>query len=250
MDLNGNEISHQFYPNHYGIRLSQYDEGAYLLTGTLTGFPNNQVRLMKLDTAGIVLWNTTQILDTDAIDQYISRRNLNGDITSVGLIDNDNAGFISRTDSLGELRWFRRYDYNSNTDFFIDILETSDSGLLVNGSATDIGAGGQNLWLVKLDSMGCLEPNCWVGLESVEPNAFGVSLFPNPANDWLNIKLHNPSQPITLELFDVSGQRLMHTQLFAPLEAIQVNHLATGLYLAKFTMNNGSSIMERVVLAR
>ncbi len=250
LNLLGNLIDHNEYPNHYNLRVSPYSNGEYLLSGTPSNLSNHFTRTIKVDTSGIVLWDKLNDFEADGIDQYYSRRNSNGKIISIGLIDADNAGFISLADHSGDLQWFRRYNYNSNTDFFTDVLETSDGGLLIDGSATDPGAGGQNLWIVKLDSMGCLEPDCWVGLESVEANKLGVSIFPNPANDWLSFKLQNTTQAVALELFSIAGQRVMNTKLTAPLEAIQVSHLPVGLYLAKFTLKDGKSVTERVVIAR
>jgi len=237
------------------LRISKYSESSYLLSGKPSNTSDNVGRLICVDTSGAEIFNKLHTFDY-VVDQYISRKTLNGNIISVGLADNgasplNNGGFISCSDSLGNLVWYRKYQYNQNTDFFIDFLETSDGGLLINGSANDGGSsGGSNLWLVKLDSNGCLEPNCWVGFEDVAENNLGIKVSPNPANEWLNIKLPEKTKPLSLEVFSISGQRVMHTKLLAPLEAIQVNNLPVGLYLLKFTSEDGMSVTERVVVAR
>ena len=255
INLSGNLIDHYEYPNHYNLRVSGYSGENYLLSGTPSNMNNLSSRLILVDTGGAEIWNKLHTIDSTVFDQYYSRRTVNNDIVSIGLIGlgsspEGNAGFISRSTPFGDLMWNRRYNYNSNTDFFTDVLETSDGGLLIDGSATDPGAGGQNLWIIKLDSMGCLEPNCWVGLDDVEPNKLGVSIFPNPANDWLNFKLQNKILPVTLELFSISGQQIINMKLTAPLEAIQVSHLTAGLYLAKFTLGDGSSVTNRIMIVR
>jgi hypothetical protein len=172
--------------------------------------------------------------------------------TSVNSQAEGNAGYIMKADSLGIVLWQRRYNYNRFTDFFQSGIETSDKSILISGSATDTGltGGGQNLWLVKLDSMGCLEPDCWVGLEEANKNELCISVFPNPASDWLNFKLNNPSEPITLELFSITGSLVMHINLVAQLEAIQVNHLNPGIYLAKFTDKSGKSSTQKIIISR
>ncbi len=80
--------------------------------------------------------------------------------------------------------------------------------------------------------------------------SYSVKVFPNPASEWLNFKLPGNSGEITLEGFSISGQRVLHTTLFAPLEAIQVGHLPLGLYLAKLTNSDGTSSTQRIVIAR
>jgi len=252
LDLNGNVISSKLYPNHFGLRISKYSESSYLLTGTISNFGYSIPRTILVDTTGIEIFNRIDTIEYE-VDKYISRRLRNGNIISVGLAYNqspfeNDSGFISGADSLGNRLWYRKYQYNQNTDFFIDFLETSDGGLLINGSA-DVGFD-QNLWLVKLDSNGCLEPNCWVGFKDVAENNLGIKVFPNPANEWLNFKLPDYAKTVNLEVFSISGQRVVNTKLFAPLEAIQVNNLPSGLYLLKFTLGDGRSVTERVVVAR
>jgi hypothetical protein len=252
-DSFGNKLSSRVYPNYYNAWMSFYNSDKLIISGTYySGLVEHGLSSM-IDTSGEIIWNKSYLYES-VFDQYDATRAMNGDIISIGITtvaDEGNSGYISRIDSTGEVLWQRRYNYNENTDFFTNVIETSDGGLLINGSADDgFEGGGQNLWLVKLDSMGCLEPNCWVGLESVEANKLGVSIFPNPANDWLNFKLQNTMQPVALELFSIAGQREMNTKLTAPLEAIQISHLSAGLYLAKFTLEDGRSVTERVVIAR
>ena len=132
-------------------------------------------------------------------------------------------------------------------DFFSNVIETSDGGLLINGSTNEGFSGGQNLWLVKLDSMGCLEPDCWVGVEQADANTIGVAVYPNPATDWLYLKYDN-TRSITLEIFNLSGQRVLQHQHMAPKESIEISHLPTGLYLLRFVDEFGNVAMEKLVV--
>ncbi len=83
-----------------------------------------------------------------------------------------------------------------------------------------------------------------------EVKAERMKVFPNPASEWLNFKLPVNTGEIVLEVFSISGQRVMNTTLFAPLEAIQVSHLPVGLYLLRFTDGNGQAVTQRIVIAR
>ena len=209
--------------------------------------------LGMVDTSGAVIWTKNYSFSgSPALYRSICTRKK--DIVAVGIATiagEGNSGFILNVDSTGEPNWHRRYNYNEDTDFFYGVIEANDGSFLVNGAASDTDGTGQNLWLVKLDSMGCLEPNCWeVGIEDAKANELGVSVFPNPAAEWINFKLPVNSGDITLEMFTFSGKRVMNTTLFAPLEAIQVSHLPVGLYLLKFTNGNGANSTQRIIIAR
>jgi len=126
LDFNGNVISSKLYPNNFGLRISKYSESSYLLTGKPSNTSDNVARLICVDTSGAEISNKLHTFDY-VVDQYISRRIENGNIISIGLADNgasplNNGGFISCSDSLGNLIWYRKYQYNQNTDFFIDFL--------------------------------------------------------------------------------------------------------------------------------
>jgi hypothetical protein len=255
VDSLGNELWNKIFPNSSGSSISYYNQSKFILSSNYINTSESEGYgiLSIIDTAGLEIWTKTYEYPFN-FAHYYSRRTRSGDIVTTGITTVDgegDSGYISRTDSIGELRWQRRYNYNEFTDFFGDFIETSDGGLLVCGAADDdFCCGGQNLWLVKLDSLGCLEPNCWVGFEDVIENDLGIKVFPNPSNEWLNFKLPEHARGVGLEVLSISGQRVMNTKLYAPLEAIQVNHLPAGLYLIKFTLGDGRSVTEKVVLGR
>lgn len=70
-----------------------------------------------------------------------------------------------------------------------------------------------------------------------------VSIYPNPAKNHITIAgLHNPA---TLELFSVSGQKLL-TADFSGTSTLQVN-LASGLYIAKI-VSEGKTAIRKIVI--
>lgn len=252
VDSMGNKLWHKNYPFISDTYFAHFSKEKIIISGYKFYSPPAKTVLGLIDTSGTVLWTKAYAFEGQP-NVYRSVRTRKGDIVAVGLAGpGDNSGFILSVDSTGELNWSRRYNYNESTDFFINIIETSDGGFLVNGSATDpTEEGGQNLWLIKLDSLGCLTPRCRVvGLEDVQENELGIKLFPNPANDWLNLKLPESPGEITLEVFSVSGRRMMNLKLYAPWESIQVSHLPAGLYLVKFTDGEGRSSTQRLIVAR
>ncbi len=251
IDSTGNQQWVKYYPQMTSAYISRYSDNKYILSGFQGSIQNP--KLLLIDSIGNVLKNNT--FNSYRTDGYVGRRVKDGGIVVVGIASGTaqgNTGYLAKADSNGVLIWQRTINHGPGTDYFIDFIETSDHHILISGAADDGSCcGGQNAWLVKLDSMGCLEPNCWeVGIEDAKENALGIKVFPNPAAEWINFKLPVNSGDITLEMFTISGKRVMNTKLFAPLEAIQVGHLPMGLYLAKLTNSDGTVSTQKIVIAR
>ncbi|MGO3182662.1 MAG: T9SS type A sorting domain-containing protein [Aequorivita sp.] len=65
------------------------------------------------------------------------------------------------------------------------------------------------------------------------------ALYPNPTSDFVNIKASIATKSI--EVYSLAGNLLINKTLGATDESIDVSALATGLYIAKVTMENGTS---------
>ena len=248
-DSIGNMLWHRWYPELWGANINSLSDSTYILTGsTPDGYSG---RIAKIDADGDVIWMKTFPFGTE-LNLYNSIKTTYGGMVSVGLTtvttQNGNDAYIQKVDFEGNLLWQRSFNgIGYGVDFFSNVIETSDGGLLINGSTNEGFAGGQNLWLVKLDSMGCLEPDCWVGVEQADANKLGVAVYPNPATDWLYLKYDN-TRKITLEIFNLSGQRVLQHQHIAPKESIEISHLPSGLYLLRFVDEVGNVAMEKLVV--
>ena len=248
-DSVGNMLWHRWYPELWGANINLLSDSTYILTGsTPDGYSG---RIAKINADGDVIWMKTFPFGTE-LNLYNSTKTTDGGMVSVGLTtvttQNGNDAYIQKVDAEGNLLWQKSFNgVASQVDFFSNVIETYDGGLLVNGSTNEGTAGGQNLWLVKLDSMGCLEPDCWVGVEQADANTLGVAVYPNPATDWLYFKYDN-THKITLEIFNLSGQRVLQHQHMAPKEGIEISHLPSGLYLLRFVDEFGNVATEKLVV--
>ncbi|MGQ0829263.1 MAG: T9SS type A sorting domain-containing protein, partial [Bacteroidota bacterium] len=71
--------------------------------------------------------------------------------------------------------------------------------------------------------------------------ARGLSVFPNPANDKLNVLIHlEAGQVGTLEVFDLAGKLVLTHTLNSDSEVneMSINILSEGLYIYKLNVNN------------
>ncbi len=164
--------------------------------------------------------------------------------TIPGLWDN---GMLHKLDPDGNILWSRYYAHYTNLPagfehIFNAVQPTSDGGYILTGEAQgQAPPNSSRLWLVKLDSMGCLVPGCHaVGVEEFETqlqSAFVVS--PNPASEQVTIELALPEGyrldgAVRASLVDAQGKEVlqlpMSTNTMHLRGIVDVQSLPSGLY--------------------
>lgn len=136
-------------------------------------------------------------------------------------------GILLRTTATGDSLWMREYDYydaevTNGKGAFYDVQPTPDGGFIAVGVALAVaGQYTQDVWVVKTDSMGCIEPGCHLitGVESQITNLKeALRVWPNPVARGgavqVSVELPASFKPLgALRLSVVSSDgRLMHEQ--------------------------------------
>jgi hypothetical protein len=108
-------------------------------------------------------------------------------------------GVLFKLDALGNTLWHRFYTHYPGASFgkdqiFWDVKPTSDGGMVLTGETNSDAFPYAQLWLLKLDSAGCLVPGCGsVGVEEyVDDLNKHLRVWPNPASEVLNLSLTLP----------------------------------------------------------
>ena len=70
-----------------------------------------------------------------------------------------------------------------------------------------------------------------------------VTIYPNPADDYINVKLEGSLELITIEIYNGLGQIIMTTKDLI----ISTRHLESGIYFFKVKTNNGISLKNIIV---
>ncbi len=218
--------------------------------------PHTGPKSIMTNDEGQIIWIKSYGNNPFFAESYIGRRLENGDIVSVGITDQGlNGGLIMKADSLGNLLWKRSYDYGSDSDFFLDFIETKDGGLLVSGVLIEEIAPGifdPNTWLLKLDADGCLNPqDCEVGITDM-PLPDVLTIYPNPASEYLNLKIEQGQGTYTVLLYDATGRLVQHATLTGiGTHILEVNQLQTGVYICTVRAANGDLMgHERIVISK
>jgi glucose/arabinose dehydrogenase len=74
-----------------------------------------------------------------------------------------------------------------------------------------------------------------------------VRLYPNPAQNILNIEIAT-AQPFTLQIFDLSGKRLLQQEITGAQSAINISSLSAGIYVAE--LQNGSDTLRQKLVVQ
>ena len=132
----------------------------------------------------------------------------------------------------------------NTTDF-----ETNSSTVAIEES--DLSAGTNTLTVVVHDATPFLNIDnhetihvstiTWtidntLGIQDIAANDFSLTLFPNPANTTLNIKLDNLlNKDVTVEIVSLDGKRIKSAPLFNnETTTIDISTISNGLYITNF----------------
>lgn len=138
------------------------------------------------------------------------------------------------------------------TGFADSALVVFASGFLSPNVPTGLDAG-PGFALIAVTSEGTtIELPLFNSVEKLNGLPNGLSVYPNPANDYLKIDLNSTTQSnYTVTITDING-KIMYTEKLAALlsnnkATINVNALSQGMYFIQFSNNETSAIQKFIV---
>jgi hypothetical protein len=136
----------------------QSSDGGYVVAGWTQslGAGNRDIYLVKLDSGGNVMWTKTiGGSSEDGAGPII--QSSDGGYVVAGWTESFGAGwwdiYLVKLDSAGNVQWTKTIG-GSSWDFALSITQSSDGGYVVAGLTLSFGAGGSDMYVVKLDSSG------------------------------------------------------------------------------------------------
>jgi len=166
--------------------LIQTSDGGYAIAGYTDSFGTGDyvgvcvvqdVYVVKLDANGNPQWTKT-------IGSRICRGLFNGYDDGSSLIQTSDGGYaiagttysfgageadvyVVKLDANGNLQWTKTIG-GKNDDWGSSLIQTSDGGYAIAGSTTSFGAGGADVYVVKLDAKGNLQWTKTIGGKSAD----------------------------------------------------------------------------------
>ena len=178
-------------------------------SGRPTGIASDhQPQLVKVDSLGTVLWDMAyDTASFTAIVNQVKEVAPGGDLIACGFsqpITPYNDGFLLRTTSEGDSIWLRHYWHSdsvthNSTGIFNDVTPTSDGGFIAVGAVygaidgVEPPGSNQDVWVLKVDSMGCIIPGCDDFSTVITVQATNLKnalvVYPNPAHGSTTVKV-------------------------------------------------------------
>ncbi|HYD89970.1 MAG TPA: T9SS type A sorting domain-containing protein [Flavobacterium sp.] len=219
-------IDYQWVPNYY-LTLTD-TSGEVVWSKPISSYEHDIRSIRELTSGGFVITGT--FMDTSEMSWLGS--------------------WIRKLDENGKTIWTRKYRYTESPlypihSYFYDVQPAMDGGFILSGFSFH---NDQDIWLVKLDSMGCLIPGCDTidAVIDISPQYLESKVYPNPFSEQATIAVTLGGKPVkkpVCTIYDMQGKLVQTSALTLhtneKLEfTVKNNELATGAYFYK-VVNSG-----------
>jgi len=161
-----------------GHSLIQTSDGGYAIAGYTKSFGagSGDVYVVKLDANGNLQW--TKTIGGEGWDEGHSLiQTSDGGYAIAGFTNSFGAGsgdvYVVKLDANGNLQWTNTIG-GKNWDGGRSLIQTSDGGYVIAGQTNSFGAGGYDVYVVKLDANGNLQ---WTKTIGGKNEDLGLSLI-------------------------------------------------------------------------
>lgn len=233
----------------------------------LNSFYWERISLTRLDGNGNVKWK--KFYGTKAQGNAVTnvKELSNGDIIICGVRGviygptvGQQVGYLLRTDSLGNLKWWNNYIPTSPIKdtagdcYLYDVMEMPDKGFAAVGwVGGNSGLGTiQESWLLRVDSMGCLVPGCTIGtgVDELGMKNEEIIISPNPNSGLIAIEILNTQftlEESEIKIINVLGQENLKEKLRSKKQEIDLRELSAGIYYLQLIKQNKIVLTKKII---
>jgi hypothetical protein len=240
------------YDEAYSVQ--QTTDSGYIITGVTESFGSGlaDIYLIKTNASGDTLWTRTYGGTHNDRGNSVQQTTDGGYIvagytSSLGAGNRD--AYLVKTNAQGDTVWTRTYGGTTN-DVALSVRQTSDGGYVIAGW-TYLGAGGEDVYLIKTDSLGN------VAVSVAEPkagrapiSALSLACEPSPCRGATVVSFQPQaasSEPATLRVYDAQG-RLVHSEPSVPASSFRLDlrSMPAGTYFCR--LESGDDLATAVLL--
>ncbi len=191
----------------------------------------------KFDLQGNMLWEKKFGDNLPVTGFYSIRELFDGSLIAAGVYNPPSShamGLIFKLTSNGDSIWNKTY-YNGffSHNYLQDIFPTPDGGFVACGYITPVlpDTGHQDLWILKIDSLGCEVSNCILSIDNIIQKKI-IKVYPNAFYNFLNIEFDEPMKDCILEMYDISGRKIRNISIPATDQyVLETGLIPPGIYL-------------------
>lgn len=268
LDSLGNKLTQKSYANGGAFRNTvQLKDKHFVVSGQKIANVDKifySPLVVKFDASGNLIWSRQLTAGyLNGIEMVCELQN--GDLVALGYMDTVYYGakktqFIV-LNSNGELKWSRYIgslrsspDTHINSEAATSVNRTSDKGFILSTwfYYPDIN---NPYSIIKLDSTGCdtLPQDCreiMVGVEELGIRNDELIIYPNPANDKLNVYFESGTnaQETKIMLCDIYGREVKNAEIKEETTSIDVDDLPAGIYFITLMQNGKVLARQKVVI--
>ena len=229
-----------------GSRLSYQNAGANSLT-----FSNNQLEIAS--GTGITYTYGTTYYPRNFSGKIFYHHGFNpsGDCPSERIAVN--LEVLNPTIDLGSdtlLDFNQSTILNNNLTFASYLWSNNDTNAQITVDTNNFSSGFNNIWIEATNYFGCIASDTititfsdLTDIQKLSTN--NLTLFPNPSNGFIHINLgENNLNNANIHVLDLHGKLLLSKQITSQKTTINLNNYSKGIYLIKFSNQNGSKIYK------
>ena len=215
-DADGDSLWARTYGGIQDDRCSQVQicsDSGYIMVGSTKSFGSGlyDVYLVRTSITGDTLW--TRAFGGPLDDQGFSvQQTTDGGYVIAGLTCSFGAGgsdvWLIKVDTHGDTMWTRTFG-GSRDDQGMSVQQTTDGGFVVTGLTWSLGAGSDDVYLVKTDSLGMVVAVAEPKASPTRAPALSLFCEPNPSSGTTTIHLTPFAprhSPLALRIFDAQGR--------------------------------------------
>jgi hypothetical protein len=245
------------------IKMTATKDNKFLLSGGYNIPPTTNFRgsfFMKVDENGDIIWKKNYQSEIESMSFYGGHtQNIDGTITTSGVVIKDFTMGIAQFDSTGNFKWFRKYDIHPQSDEIMNgIISTLDGGFAFFGHGKSKIRQNDQAFLFKVDGYGCLQKGCQgsIAVDDVpkeETEATSLSIAPNPNNGIATISWNIADEAMIkgrIEVIDMLGQiiQVIDIQQLEGKQNLDMSGVAAGMYFLKLKMKDKELVKKFIVI--